>query len=301
MPVPSYDRAPSEELRQLLMPGRFLAPLVELNRQKVGDYEHDVHFRRNDEIHVYRGRTSLLKIAIADYWSVEVTAEDHKYKRQACAKPHFRPWNIGELRFSKALKDYLCDVKVNPTFTMGEGAIQSQWSKVTEPWIPFDREVQLGYASTGFSQVEAARTELTKHLGAAQKSGVPRKLDQLAVDSCGDLVLIELKDAAKQSANPDYATFQLLHYVWSWHHALDAVRGSVQALINARVAVGLTPPDVPQLTGSIRAAVGFGSEAPNTQAGRYGMVLDIVNEHLPPDIGPIETWEYADTGPRQVA
>ena len=45
-----YDRAPSEQLRTLLTPGGFLAPLTDLNERKVAGLELDVHLRTNDEV-----------------------------------------------------------------------------------------------------------------------------------------------------------------------------------------------------------------------------------------------------------
>ena len=94
-----------------------------------------------------------------------------------------------------------------------------------------------------------------------------------------------------------YAPFQLLQYVWEWHSALKAVQGDLQKMIDARKRVGLTPQDVPDLTGGIRVAVGFGHDTPGGDTKpRYKKVLDIVNQHLPSGVGPIETWKYTDAG-----
>ena len=61
-PLPSYCRAPSTKLRKMLSPGNFLAPLVQLHGLEAGGHVHDVHFRSDDEVHVYRGLTRLLSV-----------------------------------------------------------------------------------------------------------------------------------------------------------------------------------------------------------------------------------------------
>ena len=83
--------------------------------------------------------------------------------------------------------------------------VQSLWSRVTDPWVPFDREAVLNYKSTDhrekskkFPAVEAD-FESVQAVGKDSrwkelKSG-SRKVDQLAIDPEGRLVLIELKDA----------------------------------------------------------------------------------------------------------
>ena len=131
----------------------------------------------------------------------------------------------------------------------------------------------------------------------AKPSKGGKELDQLAVDPAGRLVLIELKDGSKRS-EVYYAPFQLLQYVWEWHAALGAVWSDLQKLIGARVALGLAPQDAPRLNGGIRAVVGFGRDTRSDEVKRrYRKVLDVANEHLPPGVGPIETWEITDTWP----
>ena len=44
-PIIRYPRAPSDQLRGLLKPGEFLAPVMALNRAKFKGTELDVHFR----------------------------------------------------------------------------------------------------------------------------------------------------------------------------------------------------------------------------------------------------------------
>ena len=120
-------------------------------------------------------------------------------------------------------------------------------------------------------------------------------------------MLIELKDGSSSSpASVFYAPFQLLQYVWEWYAALGAVWDDLRKLFDARVALGLTPQNAPRLNGGIRAVIGFGRGVYSGAARsdrvkrRYRRVLDVANEHLPPGVGPIETWEITDTGPRRL-
>lgn len=111
------------------------------------------------------------------------------------------------------------------------------------------------------------------------------------MDADGRLVLLELKDASAGNAPVYYSPFQLLQYVWDWHDALECVRGRLQDLIDARVALGLTPGSVPRLTGGVRAAVCFGKDLGTKEVRRrYELVLDVANRHLPPCVPRIETW-----------
>ena len=99
-----------------------------------------------------------------------------------------------------------------------------------------------------------------------------------------------------------YSSFQLLQYVWEWHAAFEAVQDKLQAVINARVAIGLAPAGLPQLNGRIRAAVGFGSDNRSDEVKhRYQTVLSIVNQYAPEDVGPIETWAFTSSGPSLVS
>ena len=102
------------------------------------------------------------------------------------------------------------------------------------------------------------------------------------------------KDASGSSPEVYYAPFQLLQNVWEWHFALDAVRDSLQKLVEARVELALTSADTPPVTGGIRAAVGFGEDTRSDEVtGRYAQVLAIANAHLPPGVAAIETWALA--------
>ena len=145
-----------------------------------------------------------------------------------------------------------------------------------------------------------ARAELEKS-GRSNLPNQGRELDQLAIDPVGRLVLLELKDGAKSDAEVYYSPLQLLQYIWEWHTALEAVRGDLQAVIDARVAVKLTPRYVPQFTGRIRPAVGFGLDTPNGDTKLYyEEVLGVVNQHLPDGVKPIETWAFTNVGPTRL-
>ena len=307
---PSYARAPSENLKSLLSPGEFLAPLLDLSKRQVAGLELDVHLRVNDEAQVYCGLTRILNVRRNKDGTVNISAHQ-TYRKQDCAKAILRQWNTDELdEFRQSLDAYLCVVNVSKRHTAGEGAIQSLWSRVTEPWTPFDREAVLSYDTTRvFEQVNSAHAELEALAESHQRDrwAMPptggREIDQLAVDSEGRLVLVELKDSSANSASVYYTPFQLLHYVWKWHDALESVRSQLQALLDARVALGLTPHPVPRLTGGIRAAVCFGHDNRTDEVKRrYDQVLRVVNRHLPPHVPPIETWALEDrASPVQLA
>ena len=309
MSIPSYGRAPSDELKALLSPRGFLAPLVGLTRRRINGLELDVHLRVNDEVHIYCGLTRVLSVRRNNSGTVSVSAHQ-TYSRQDCAKTILRRWHTDETEeFRQALDSYLDSVRVSKRHTGTEGAVQSIWSRVVYPWVPFDRESVLSYAtgeeSTAprFKQVEQAHSEL-EAIAKSQKWAMPRaaggEVDQLAVDPEGRLVIAELKDASASPAPVFYTPFQLLHYVWEWHNALEAVRSGLQELLDARVELGLTPNPVPRLTGGLRAGVCFGSDGRSDEVkDRYDRVLGVVNQHLPPLVPPLETWTHEE-GPTEV-
>ena len=245
---PSYDRAPSEELRALLFPVGFLEPLVGLTSRKINCLELDVHLRVNDEVQVYCGLTRILNVRRNRNGTVSVSAHQ-TYSRQDCAKAILRRWHTDEVdEFRRALAAYVDCVKVAKRHTDAEGAVQSTWSRVVSPWVPFDREAVLSYgteqgprAPREFKQVKQACSELEAIAEAhtwAKPPTAGREVDQLAVDLEGRLVIAELKDASASSASVFYTPFQLLHYVWEWHNALESVRSGLQNLVDARVELG---------------------------------------------------------------
>lgn len=323
-----YERVPSRQLRRALAPDGFLAPL--LAKRTVAGVGLELHLRRGDEVHLYCGLTCLVKDGLEGSGSVWV--ESHRtYVSQPCASRLFRPertkrstqdyrrdtWSVGELGLAEALDTFLTEVRVAPRQTK-EGAIQARWSRIGEPWIVIDKEAALAYPSEAERErqlkkafhpsVEEARSEL-RALALARRSLPKRreywamppdpkdslKLDQLAVDPEGNLVLVEIKNASGSSAKVYYAPFQLLQNVWEWHRALEAVRDSLQKLLDVRVDLGLTTSAAPPLTGGIRAAVGFGEDGRSDEVRRrYAEVLAVANAHLPAGVASIETWVLAE-------
>ena len=88
--------------------------------------------------------------------------------------------------------------------------MQSDWARVVEPWIPFDREAVLAYPSTiernvegDFEQVHRTRERIEELQRSRSWAGIPRpcgEADQLAVGTDGALVIIELNDESKSGA-----------------------------------------------------------------------------------------------------
>ena len=145
----------------------------------------------------------------------DVTAQG-TYTTQPCAGDLFREWNTREPGFEETLENYLDSVIVAEAQTGREGGIQARWSRVTEPWIPFDRDAVLPYESETvkakameFKKVEEAYVQLGAIVASKRKlpsrkdhwAKLPKKkksneIDQIAVDSQGRLVIVELKDAS---------------------------------------------------------------------------------------------------------
>ena len=321
---PTYDRVPGPEMQALLRKGGFLAPL--LAPRAIDGVELEAHLRPGDEVHVCCGLTCLVKARPEGKDSIRV--ETHAtYAGQPCAEGLFRPgrcrptdkgqyvldvWTVGDAGFRGALDAFLTKVDVTPA-QKKEGAVHARWSRIRAPWVPFDKEVALSYPSVVERQrhlaavfrqsVEGAREELTE-LAARDHWSLPPtpkdrlKLDQIAVDLTGNLVLLEVKDTV--SAKPSevyYAPFQILQNVWEWHTTLDAVRDSVQKLYDVRVKLDMTPAGAPAMTGGVRPVVGFGDDRRSLKVReRYAEALRIAKAHLPRAVPAIETWMLADGG-----
>jgi hypothetical protein len=270
-----YARAPSAALRALLAPGGLLAPL--LVPRTVRGLPLDIHFRERDHLHVYCGLTRLVDARLVR-GEVRVTT-DRAYTTQACAKDFFsQAWTTGDAGFAGALDRYLSGVAVHPRHLAGEGAVQAAWAAVLEPWYPLDREVVIGHADAGeasaartFPAVAAATRELESLRRADGWPALERlggELDRLGVDADGRLVLLELKGAdPKADASIAYAPLQLLQYVHEWAAAYPLVRADLEALREARIACGLSPPTLPTLSAGLRPAIGFGTDAQYQGAG----------------------------------
>lgn len=261
----------------------------------------DVHLRPDDEVHVYCGLTRLVVISRKANGDIEVKAAS-SYLVQDCSRGLFGTWRVDEIDervFDRRLTAYLDGVKVSGRWVRREGTVQTGWSLVRDPWVPFDREAVLGYPSSPerdrarcFEDVVQVRERveaLRKSHGWATLPGRGGEVDQLAVDPDGRLVVIELKDAS--AAGVYYAPLQLLQYVWEWHSGFEMVRDGVQKLLDARVTLGLTPPDVSRVGDHIRPVVGFGDDCRSKEVKRrYAKVLKIANAHLPQGVANMETW-----------
>ena len=117
------------------------------------------------------------------------------------------------------------------------------------------------------------------------------KLDQLAVDPAGNLVLLELKDTSGSSSEVYYAPFQLLPKCLGV--APGAERGAAFLAGSARCAreAGADAGTRAASHGWTPAAVGFGNDRRSPEVrDRYLEVLNIAKAYLPPGIPPIETW-----------
>ena len=220
MPAPEFNRVPSVELLSLLSSGGFLEPLVGLTNHLVSGSKLDVHLRTNDEVQVYCGLSRVLSVRRNKGGTVRASAHS-AYSEQNCAMALMRRWYTNEeVAFKQALETYVHGVGVTRRHREREGAIQTAWSSVRDPWVPFDREAVLKYGAAGrhtylktFKQMERARKEL---IGIARSKkwamlpSVGREVDQLAIDAEGRLVIAELKDAVVCSLKTEPVIMRVL-------------------------------------------------------------------------------------------
>ncbi len=308
---PCYRRAPSKELVQLLKPGEFLSPLLDLNEREVQDLCLDVHFRSDDVVAVYCGRANVLEVQLNHSRESIRIAADKTYSRQCQAL--FPEWPIGDPGFGEALSTYINVLQVNSSFRKGEGRVQLNWSKETRCWTTFDREARLGYETTNHRnryanclEIYDARKELDDVINADGKTWAklnrnwePLKLDLLAYDREGKLVLIEVKPTLSDY----YVPFQLLHYIWKWRRALQDnshLLAELQALVERRVELGLSA-SFGSITDHIRPVVAIGGKDGSKEVKRrYSKVVQVANGHLPPRVSPVETWRYGNGKPERL-
>lgn len=294
-----YARAPSPPLLGLLAPGALLAPL--LKSRIVAGCALDVQFREDDTVTVYCGRTALVRATLVD-GGVRVHA-DPSYMAQRCGQALFRDWRPDEPGFEAALETWLDGARIDDSFVTREGALQAAWATCTEPWSPIDREAVLGYEATAaqaqgrdFRDVKLARAEVASLQKIGRWSPLPEgttpvKLDLLAVDGEGRLVLMELKDTSSTSAGVYYAPLQLLQYLYEWQAHLPEVRADLDRIVEARKACGLAPRDLPLLSGVLRPVIGMGRDGRSVEVrGRFQQVLTIANRRRPRGTAPIEVW-----------
>ena len=82
----------------------------------------------------------------------------------------------------------------------------------------------------------------------------------------------------------------------------ETVQTDLRQLLDAGATFGLMAAAVGTLNGTTRAAIGFGPDNRTAEVKRrYDIILEIANDHLPPGVAPIETWQHADNGPRAAA
>ena len=317
LPKPVYLRSPSDKLEPLLREGGFLSPIIFISGKIIGKsgLPLDVHLRPNDEVHVYCGHARILTAKLSRGNTVKIDAHTTYQKDH---EEFFRNWNTDETDFATSLEHYLANVNIPSRLVEKEGKLQADWSRVIEPWVPFDREAVVSYAhieresrSITFSAVESAKSILKDIALRPGRDGKPwakpkgrqgNELDQLAVDEEGNLVLIEIKDAGAGSAQVFYAPLQLLQYIHEWRRAFGwlSVSRALQELIDTRVALGLMP-EVPPLTGGIRAAVCFGKDTRSKEVKRrYYEALGVINAHLPAHVLPVETWSCVKGKPQSL-
>ncbi len=317
---PDYNRAPSSSLQKILREGEFLAPLIALHGKQKGEYDLalDVQLRRSDEVHVYYGLTKLVTAQLKKNDKVKISAaktyEDHDDKN------FFRDWYVGETGFQDCLNDYLNIVigNVARTWIAKEGRVQAIWAQVAMPhgpWTPFDREAVLDFSKLQNAKKKAEKFRKFSEVGDAQSrlermgkrwSKLPKpgvKPDQLAIDGDGNLILVENKYAGKRydSSKLYYTPLQLLQYIHEWNKALErsSVWDSLQELIDIKMDLGLSRDIGKRLTGGIRAVICFGEDERSDEVKRrFCEVLNVVNEHLPPNVQSVETWGYSKNGPQ---
>jgi hypothetical protein len=95
----------------------------------------------------------------------------------------------------------------------------------------------------------------------------------------------------------DYAPIQLLQYVHEWARAFNEVRSGLRALIEARQAIGLSPPGIPELNRELRPVIAFGPDLPSEEVlRRFEEVRAVANRHLPDGVAAIEVWRTTEVG-----
>jgi len=189
--VNRFARAPGGDLQQALK-----GPLASLLLPRsVAGLALDPQLREGNCLMLYCGLTRVL---VATLRNSVVSLTAHKtYRDQPCAAGVLRKWQVGAVGFDRAVNDYLARVVVGPSQVRGEGAVQTEWAALDDPWICVDREARIGGGLSASQAVEDA-TQAVRALdptwARVSEPKSANKLDQLAVDPEGRLVLVELKD-----------------------------------------------------------------------------------------------------------
>lgn len=237
----------------------------------VNDLRLDLQLRENDTAMLYCG---LSRLVVAKYHAVGeqgfVRLSAHRtYRDQTCAKNLFRDWRVGEDGLAHALEHYLRTVNVSSRHTGREGGVQAAWMAVTEPWHPLDREAVLGdsrpLSKQAQSCIEEAFTAIRRHARIENwvQPDAPKaanEVDQLAVDTCGRLVVVELKHATGTGFY--YAPWQVLRYAWEWAEAVDDVCSEIEDLIMSKQSLGLLSTEISSFQPKLRVAGSMGRKRP---------------------------------------
>ena len=142
----------------LLAPEGFLAPL--LRKIKVEGIDLEAHLRPENEVHVYCGLTCLVKTRLSGSGtsgSNRTRPTPINPERSVCfgrdgpgKSTEVRTRAMSGRSTSPALRRHwrlswaVCGSRPGKE---REGDVQARWSRVTEPWIPFDKEAALAYPS----------------------------------------------------------------------------------------------------------------------------------------------------------
>jgi len=309
---PRYLRAPSAAVHAHLGPQGLLGPL--LRPRTLGKLRLDVQLREKNEVHAYYAQARIIRAHLAAD-RVRLDA-DRAYHVEHGGAPLFSAWDPSDRAFEGVLDAYLQNVPAHVE-THPEGHVQAAWSGVLDPWVPIDREAVIGYENTQ-AEEEARKSDLVRaardEVEAAGAKHLPKRwaklptydrcaeLDQLAIDPEGRLVLIELKYGRTSPDKVYYAPLQLLQYAHEWRRAFAQVSADVEAVREARVALGLSPAHTPRLSGEFRLVLGFGEDLPSKEViSRVEEVRALANRHLPAGAAPIEMWAMKSGTPARLS
>ena len=251
-----YDRALPEPTVRLVGASSVAKRLVSLVRSAWG-VEHLAHveFRRSNSqkhkhgsVKLYVGRSAVLEVlAGADHTFV---FDAHtKYTTLAPDLFGHRRTAAATDRLAPAVEEYLRNVAsvVGPQFTEGEGRIHGGFvrrygldHRQDDLFLAVDKEIRVGFAAK--AETDAFTAELRDRFGNAH-----RELDSLGVLADGDIAVGELKkekesiEVAAVQAATHVLTFQRLVAEQRAHDAAFDLGGTLNKLIEQKVAVGLLP------------------------------------------------------------
>ena len=266
-----YDRSIDEELAAALTPGGPLAWLMAHVRSDMGRSCH-AHLafrktrsgdRQRGSVQLYWGRTSPLEIQLRRGSQMRLNA-DKAYR--TLSEPLFAEApplsRLGQLEDDLRahlgrVKDFLAhSTPRRQAFVTGEAICHAGLMRCYgHGWRPgdllvtIDSEVRIGFANR--AEQENADAALRNRLGLSPSEALPRKLDALGVLHTGDMVLVEVKDAA---GSIERAAVQLAAHRarFSGLMANGLLRDAVQALLDQKRAVGVIPPGGPRLRETAR-------------------------------------------------